>query len=93
MSENEDTLKYHLCCWEYEFSDTPCSGSENAHQQKSKKSLAVSQMMCIYIYTVIPNHIPETSGPQQLKLIRFQIYRDIPFTHHNVVYDVFIIRH
>ena len=50
MSENEDTLKYHLCCWEYEFSDTPCSGSENAHQQKSKKSLAISQMMCIYIY-------------------------------------------
>ena len=30
----------------------------------------------IYIYIVIP----EASGPQQLKLIRFQIYRDIPVT-------------
>ena len=54
-------------------------------------------MMCVYIHTyiyiVIPNHIPEASGPQQLKLIRFQIYRDIPFTHHNIVYYVFIVCH
>ena len=49
MSENEDTLKYHLCCWEYEFSHTPCSGSENAHQQISKKAWLYPRW-CVYIY-------------------------------------------
>ena len=34
--------------------------------------------MCVYTYIYIV--IPEASGPQQLKLIRFQIYRDIPVT-------------
>ena len=90
MSENEDTLKYHLCCWEYEFSHTPCSGSENAHQQKSKKAWLYPMCVYTYIYVslsqklVVPNN---WSWLDSKYTVTFQL------PGHNIVYYVFIVCH